>query len=98
MSIIRRYMDYMDRLDASRRSTPRGSSTCLALFCAAALGYVLGSCHFGRGQAAFAVLLMAMLLSNVQDLVSPRWIRVVVLPITVLVLFIIAGVMFVAHR
>jgi len=91
-------MDYMDRLDVSAPAGNRGLSMGFALFCAAAFGYVLGSDRVGPGKAGFVVMFAAMLLSNLQNLVGPRLLRRVVLPILSLVLLAISAVMLIrAH-
>src|SRR4051812_41054958 len=98
MSIIRRYVDYMDRLHESRQGRLRAFSLGGALFCAAMLGYILGVGRLGPIDAGSALLFTALLLGSLEDLVSPRWLRVVVLPIGFFVSWILAAVMFIrAH-
>jgi hypothetical protein len=91
--MIRRYVNYMDRLHESRQGF-RGLSLGGALFCAAMLGYVLGSDRFGPSKVGSLMLFAALLMGSLQDLVSPRWLRLVVLPAGFLVLWILAAVMF----
>ena len=92
MSIIRRYIDYMDRFDEGRQDL-RGFWLGGALFCAAALGYTLGSDHFGPNRMGFLLLWTALLLSSLQRLVLSQWLRHIVLPIGYFVLGAIAIVM-----
>src|ERR1041384_2118104 len=94
MSIIRRYMDYMDRRHVALRPYDRGLSLGGALFCAAAIGYVLGADRIGPAKAASLLLFTGLLLGSLQDLVTSRWLRSVVLPISSTVVLLVAAVIF----
>src|SRR5438477_197280 len=85
MSIVQRYFDYMDRHSQPNRAL----SLAGALFCAAFIGFLLGSDRGGPGRARFVFLFTGLLLLFLRDLVvGPRWLRFVLLPITSLVLLI----------
>ena len=97
MSIIRRYVDYMDR-QAAAFPTPRWLSLGGALFCAALIGYVLGSDAFASGRIGFLLMFTGMLMGALQDFVISRWVRFIVVPAVGGALLISSAVMLVrAH-
>src|SRR5947207_15342337 len=95
MSIVQRYVDYADRHSRPNRAL----SLTGALFCAAFIGFLLGSDRGGPERARFVFLFTGLLLLFLRDLVGgPRWLRFILLPITSLVLLITSFAMLVrAH-
>ena len=76
----------------------RGLSLGAALLCAAYIGYLVGSDHVGPGRAGFVVMFSGMLVGALQDFVTWRWARFVVIPALSVILLVISAVMLVrAH-
>jgi len=98
MSIIRRYLDYLDRLHPAPKCIPRSSSLATAVIAAGATGYALASSHFGRDRVTLILLFAASVAFGLQGLVGPRWLRLGILPIASLILSALGLVTFIkAH-